>query len=130
MPSEAASVRITGGDERPGVDVRVVLAQASNVQGIVTTALEPGVAVQVSLINDDPMMDGVSQNSTRADQHGKFTFRAVAPGRYIQIWSKVGRRPIAKVETPISTRVNISTFCRPIRSPKWPRMIAPIGRAT
>lgn len=33
------------------------------------------------------------------------------------------------VDRPMSTSVNMSTFWRPMRSPKWPRMIAPIGRA-
>lgn len=37
---------------------------------------------------------------------------------------------MTNVETPISTRVNISTRWRPIRSPKWPMMTAPKGRAT
>ena len=43
---------------------------------------------------------------------------------------KSGRQPIAKVEAPISRRVNIRTLRRPTRSPKWPRMTAPTGRAT
>ena len=41
-----------------------------------------------------------------------------------------GRQPIRNVETPISSSVNSSTFCRPIRSPKWPTKTAPTGRAT
>jgi protocatechuate 3,4-dioxygenase beta subunit len=83
VPSGASSVQVTGGDERAGVDIRVVLAQASTVQGMITTPLDPGVAVQVSLVNNDPMMDGISQNSARADQQGRFTFRAVPPGTYV-----------------------------------------------
>ena len=30
---------------------------------------------------------------------------------------------------PISSRVEISVALRPIRSPKWPKMAAPTGRA-
>jgi hypothetical protein len=40
-----------------------------------------------------------------------------------------GNRPIASVEAPITTSVNSSTVLRPMRSPKWPRMTAPTGRA-
>jgi hypothetical protein len=82
IPSGATTVRIVGGDERSGVDIQVRLAQASQVQGTVATAAEPGVAVQVSLVNDDPTMEGVAFNSTRIDQTGRFTFRAIAPGKY------------------------------------------------
>ena len=46
------------------------------------------------------------------------------------ILSYDGRQPMRNVEKPISTRVNMRTFCRPTRSPKWPRMTAPKGRAT
>jgi len=42
----------------------------------------------------------------------------------------VGRQPIAKVDTPIKTSVNINTLRLPMRSPKWPRTKAPTGRAT
>ena len=82
VPSGATTVTIAGGDERAGVDIQTRLAQASQIQGTVATPVEPGIAVQVSLINDDPTMDGVSNNSTRIDQTGKFTFRAIAPGKY------------------------------------------------
>jgi hypothetical protein len=82
IPTGATTVAVTGGDERAGVDIQLRLAQASQVQGTVATALEQGVTVQVSLINDDPTMDGVSNNSTRPDQTGRFTFRAIAPGKY------------------------------------------------
>ena len=43
---------------------------------------------------------------------------------------KSGRQPMTKVEAPISSSVNMRTFRRPTRSPKWPRMTAPTGRAT
>ena len=82
ISSGATTVTVTGGDERSGVDIQVRLAQASQVQGTVATAIEPGVAVQVSLVNDDPTMEGVAYNSTRIDQTGRFTFRGVAPGKY------------------------------------------------
>lgn len=40
-----------------------------------------------------------------------------------------GSKPIRSVEIPISNRVEISVFLRPMRSPKCPNNIAPTGRA-
>ena len=37
--------------------------------------------------------------------------------------------PIAAVPTPMISRVRISIFLRPIRSPKWPKISPPTGRA-
>ncbi len=82
IASGGTKVTIAGADERAGVDIQLRLGQASHVQGTIGTALEPGVAVQVSLINDDPTLDGVSNNSARVDQNGRFMFRAIAPGKY------------------------------------------------
>ena len=81
-PSGAASVDVAGGDERANIDIQLRLAQASQIQGTIAGALEPGVAVQVSLVSDDPLLEGVSNMSTRPDQSGRFTFRTIAPGRY------------------------------------------------
>lgn len=41
----------------------------------------------------------------------------------------VGRQPTANVAAPISSSVNTRTRLRPKRSPTWPRMNAPTGRA-
>ena len=82
IPSGATTVTIAGGDERAGIDIQTRLAQASLVQGTVAMVNDPGVTVQVSLINDDPSQDTGSNTSTRVDQTGKFTFRTVAPGKY------------------------------------------------
>ena len=82
IPSGATTVTVAAGDERSGIDIQTRLAQASQIQGTVATVNDPGVTVQVSLINDDPTLDGVSNTSARVDQSGKFTFRAIAPGKY------------------------------------------------
>jgi hypothetical protein len=82
IPSGATTVTMIGGDEKSGIDIQLRLAQASQVQGSITTALEPGVAVQISLTNDDPTMDTGQFNSARLDQNGRFSFRAIAPGKY------------------------------------------------
>ena len=45
-------------------------------------------------------------------------------------WSNVGSTPMSAVATPIIVIVTMSTVRRPMRSPRWPKMIAPIGRIT
>ena len=40
-----------------------------------------------------------------------------------------GSRPIRAVEIPISSSVMIRVALRPIRSPQWPKIAAPTGRA-
>jgi hypothetical protein len=40
-----------------------------------------------------------------------------------------GRMPITVVDRPIISNVTMSIALRPIRSPQWPKMAAPIGRA-
>src|SRR5262245_6370815 len=93
MPSGATTVTVAGGDERGGVDIQLRLAQASQVQGTVATAVEPGVAVQVSLVNDDPTMDTGAYNTARIDQNGRFTFRTIAPGKYTVFAQTVAAPP-------------------------------------
>ncbi len=58
----------------------------------------------------------------------RITIRSI--GAQIPIWLYVGRRPIRKVATPIIVNVATRTALRPRRSPKWPKMIPPRGRAT
>src|SRR6218665_1951197 len=43
--------------------------------------------------------------------------------------SKVGKIPIVKVATDISTMTNARQRCRPIRSPRYPKINPPSGRA-
>ena len=38
-------------------------------------------------------------------------------------------KPISTVAMPIMSSVVMRVFFRPIRSPKWPKMMAPTGRA-
>ena len=42
----------------------------------------------------------------------------------------VGTKAIASVQLPINSMEATSIALRPIRSPKWPNVIAPNGRAT
>ena len=50
-------------------------------------------------------------------------------GAQTPIWSYVGSRPIRAVPAPMMTSVQISIVLRPIRSPKWPKISPPTGRA-
>jgi len=44
--------------------------------------------------------------------------------------SYVGTRPTATVARPVTSNVAIRVALRPIRSPQWPNIAAPIGRPT
>jgi protocatechuate 3,4-dioxygenase beta subunit len=83
IPSSASVVHVAGGDEHTGVDVQIQLVQASTIQGSISNPPPQGIAVQVSLLSDDPTTDVGSLPSTRVGNDGKFTFRTIAPGKYI-----------------------------------------------
>ena len=52
-----------------------------------------------------------------------------ASGAQSPMLASVGISPITVVEMPMMKSVRISIFLRPIRSPKWPKMSDPTGRA-
>jgi protocatechuate 3,4-dioxygenase beta subunit len=79
-PSGAVLLHVVGGDEHANVDIQVRMVQTSNIQGSVTNLPTPNLAVQLSLVNDDPMTGIV--NGARTDPNGRFFFRSVAPGKY------------------------------------------------
>jgi hypothetical protein len=96
--SNATRVTVVGGEESAGVDILVQLTLSTTIQGTVTTRLDDGVAVQLSLLSDDPTIDSSQPNSARLDQNGKFSFRAVAPGKYtIMAQTVPGQPPITFV---------------------------------
>jgi len=78
--SSATIVHVNGGEEKAGVDIQVRLVQATNIKGTIQNMPANGVPVQISLVNDDPAAEG--STSSRADKDGRFTFRAVSPGKY------------------------------------------------
>jgi hypothetical protein len=51
-------------------------------------------------------------------------------GAAMPICAVVGSRPMSVVPAPIRVIDTISTVLRPIRSPKWPKIAPPSGRAT
>ncbi|HYN08315.1 MAG TPA: hypothetical protein VES67_13105 [Vicinamibacterales bacterium] len=93
VASQATAVQVAGNDERVGLDIQVMPAFASNIQGTVATPLAQGAAVQISLLPDDPMNATTSPMSTRVQQEGRFTFRGVAPGRYTVLAQTVAASP-------------------------------------
>jgi hypothetical protein len=80
VPASAAIVHIAGGDERSSIDIQVHLVQASNVQGTILNPPGQDLAVQLSLVSDDPLSE--TSFGSRADANGRFTFRNVSPGKY------------------------------------------------
>jgi len=82
VPSGATSVTVNAAEEKIGVDVRVQLTQASTIRGTLTTPLDPGVQLQLSLVSDDTSIDAPQPMSSRTDANGTFLFRTVGPGNY------------------------------------------------
>jgi hypothetical protein len=93
LASGANKVTVAGGEESAGVDILVRLTLASSIQGVVTTPVDSGVAIQLMLMSDDPTIDIPQGNSARVDQNGKFMFRAVAPGKYTVFAQTVPGQP-------------------------------------
>jgi hypothetical protein len=92
VASQATPVQIVGNDERIGLDIQVMPVSASTVTGTVVTPLAQGVAVQVSLLPEDPT-NATTSMSTRVQQEGRFTFRNVSPGRYTVLAQTVAAQP-------------------------------------
>jgi protocatechuate 3,4-dioxygenase beta subunit len=92
-PSGATSVTVAAGEERMGVDVRLQMVQSSNIQGVLTTPLDAGVTLQLSLVSDDLTIDSPQTMSSRPDATGAFTFRGVAPGTYTVVGQTTPAQP-------------------------------------
>ncbi len=86
--SGATTIRLGPGEERAGIDFQVQLVETARVEGVVIPpAGVPPRSVQLMLVADDqlgaPALLGMSMLSrATVDAEGKFSFRAVAPGRY------------------------------------------------
>lgn len=93
-PASASVVSVGAGEERSSVDIAVQDIRASNVRGTVTNAAaSAGVAVQVSILPDDPT-DGSINQSTRAGPDGRFILRDIPPGQYTVVAQTVPGPPI------------------------------------
>lgn len=86
-PSGAQTVTLGLGDERGGIDFRLMLVPTSRVSGSVVAAtgtLPAG--TQVALLSTDraglPNIPGVGSYNTRVGNDGRFVFQNVTPGQY------------------------------------------------
>lgn len=78
--TDAMVLHVIAGEERSGIDIATMAVQATNVHGHVAMPAIDNVAVQLSLLPDDPTVQGFS--GARATPDGSFTLRDVAPGTY------------------------------------------------
>ena len=92
-PADAAAVNVTGSDELTGVDIRVQLISSGTIKGVVSTSLEAGVTVQLSLLNDGSALDNSMMFTTQPRPDGTFVFNGVAPGGYTVLAETVPAQP-------------------------------------
>jgi hypothetical protein len=85
-PSVATPVTLAVGEERNGVDFRLVLVATSRVRGMIQSANGLPQGTQLTLLPldqvDMPPIPGAGGTNTRVNQNGEFTFNNVAPGQY------------------------------------------------
>jgi hypothetical protein len=86
-PSAASAVTLAIGEERNGVDFRLALVPTAKVEGVVQSpdgTLPQGTQVTLAQLDQagGPTVPGVSTNTTRVNQEGRFTFNNIPPGQY------------------------------------------------
>ncbi len=79
--SSAMGTTLAAGDERSSFDVTMLGIRGSTITGVVAGA-PSNAAVQVSIVNDDPLEDSARPFTTRASSDGSFTLRNFVPGQY------------------------------------------------
>ncbi|MEO7190483.1 MAG: hypothetical protein ABI051_05460 [Vicinamibacterales bacterium] len=79
-PGAAMTVAVSAGEERSGVDIRVVLVRAGSVTGTAFGAPE-GTRVQIAMVNESPEAEQ-SYLGAQVGLEGRFFLRNVAPGQY------------------------------------------------
>lgn len=101
--TQATAITVAANEERAGVDIQVIPVQSATITGTVITPLAQGIAVQLSLLSEDPMSGSISPMSTRIGPEGKFTFRNVAPGKYTVMAQTVVAPPAMTVINGVPT---------------------------
>ncbi|HEX5069564.1 MAG TPA: carboxypeptidase-like regulatory domain-containing protein, partial [Vicinamibacterales bacterium] len=85
-PSTASPLTLGTGEERGGVDFRLVLVPTAKVQGTVTSpnGIPQGTQLTLTPITEPntPPVPGIDRDTTRVGQDGTFTFRDIPPGQY------------------------------------------------
>jgi hypothetical protein len=102
-PSAASAVTLAVGEERSGVDFRLALVPTAKVEGVVQSpegTLPQGTQVQLAPLDQagGPTVPGVSTNTTRVNQEGRFTFNNIPPGQY-----RVMARGVVRQTAPAGT---------------------------
>ena len=79
--TDGTIVHVNAAEERSGIDIATMLVQATNLHGHVALPAMDNVTVQLTLLSDDPTMQGWS-SGTRVGPDGTFMLRDIAPGTY------------------------------------------------
>lgn len=82
----AQLIPLGAGEERAGVDFRLVLVPTTRISGLVTTTTGASPAgTQVALVpaRGDAVSGALGMNVSRANDQGRFTFDNVTPGDYL-----------------------------------------------
>ena len=94
-PSNATAVIVAGGEEVPNIDIVIRQTQATNIQGTISTPVDPTVQVQIALLSEDASAYSPQPNWAQPDFNtGKFMFRNVAPGKYTLLAVTVPAPPV------------------------------------
>jgi len=109
LPSGGTPVTVAAGEEKVGIDVRAQITQATTIKGTLTTPLDPGVTVQLSLVSEETSIDSPPSMTARADQNGTFTFRSVGPGTYSVVAQTTPAPPTITIVNGQATPVTQST---------------------
>jgi protocatechuate 3,4-dioxygenase beta subunit len=84
--SEAGTIRLGVGEEKPGLDFQFQRVPVARVEGLVVNPTgQPLQNIQLSLVNAAGSLPGVDTNGARADAEGRFRLSNVAPGQYTLI---------------------------------------------
>lgn len=85
-PGSAATVIVSVGEEKVGIDFSLQLVSIARIEGVVVTGSgEPAQNIQVSLVNVAQNVPGIGNNTARPDRDGRFRISNVAPGQYLLV---------------------------------------------
>jgi len=79
---DASIVRVTGGDEHPGLDIPVQLITGTNIRVTVSNPLPPNVMISAGLKLENGRAQTTMMRTSMNRGENTVTFRDVAPGRY------------------------------------------------
>jgi len=79
----AQTIRVNGGDEHAGIDIRLQAVQATHISGMVTSPPQTGVGIRVTISSADATDVDLATGGAMVDQDGRFLIRSLAPGSYV-----------------------------------------------